>query len=109
MSIILLVDDERNIMAVLELLLVAEGYRVIATRNGAEAIGAASVYPPQLFISDWMMPVLDGARLCRCFHSTLIVERNSVCDSCQLRCRLPSCPAGRFRESRSTRHTCSRS
>jgi CheY-like chemotaxis protein len=68
MSTILLVDDEPDILVVLELLLAAQGYRVIATRNGAEALEAASACSPQLVISDWMMPVMDGAQLYRCFQ-----------------------------------------
>jgi CheY-like chemotaxis protein len=68
MRTILLVDDAPDILSVLELLLAGQGYRVITARNGAEALDAARADAPHLVISDWMMPVMDGAQLYRCFQ-----------------------------------------
>jgi CheY-like chemotaxis protein len=69
MHTILLVDDEPDILFVFELLLTGQGYRVITARNGAEALEAALAHSPHLVISDWMMPVMDGAQLYRCFRA----------------------------------------
>jgi CheY-like chemotaxis protein len=71
---ILLVDDEPDILFVLELLLRARGYHIVTARNGAEAIEAANAHLPDLVISDWMMPVMDGAQLYRCFQAIPILH-----------------------------------
>jgi CheY-like chemotaxis protein len=71
---ILLVDDEPDILFVLELLLRARGYHIVTARNGAEAIEAANANLPDLVISDWMMPVMDGAQLYRCFQAVPILH-----------------------------------
>jgi CheY-like chemotaxis protein len=68
MRTILLVDDEPAILLVLELLLAGQGHRLITARNGAEALDAALAHAPHLVISDWMMPIMDGAQLYRCFQ-----------------------------------------
>jgi CheY-like chemotaxis protein len=63
-----LVDDEPAILLVLELLLAGQGHRVITARNGAKALDAALAHAPHLANSDWMMPVMHGTQLYRCFQ-----------------------------------------
>ncbi|QQC67186.1 response regulator [Paraburkholderia ginsengisoli] len=65
MHSILLVDDEPEILAAWRLILEREGYEVGCASNGAEAIARAASYVPDLIITDWMMPIMDGAELCR--------------------------------------------
>ncbi|SAL82532.1 two component AraC family transcriptional regulator [Caballeronia choica] len=67
MSTILLVDDEPDTLYVLDLLLTAQGYRVVKARNGFEGMELGLAGPPDLVISDWVMPVMDGTQLYRCF------------------------------------------
>jgi CheY-like chemotaxis protein len=67
MSTILVVDDEPDTLYVLDLILTAQGYRVVKARNGYEAMEFALAGPPDLVISDWMMPVMDGTQLYRYF------------------------------------------
>jgi len=62
---ILLVDDEPEILAAWCLILEREGYEVSCANNGAEALACASVHVPDLIVTDWTMPVMDGAELCR--------------------------------------------
>jgi CheY-like chemotaxis protein len=62
---ILLVDDEPEILAAWRLILESEGYQVSCASNGAEALACVVAHVPDLIITDWMMPIMDGAELCR--------------------------------------------
>ncbi|WP_240648302.1 response regulator [Pararobbsia silviterrae] len=65
MKTILLVDDDARILAPLRALLEAEGYRVLLAANGEEAVRVTDIEHPELIVTDWMMPVLDGVAFCR--------------------------------------------
>lgn len=65
MSLILIVDDNRTNLDVLESVLKELGYEVLSGRNGREALELALKRPPDLVISDILMPVMDGYELCR--------------------------------------------
>jgi DNA-binding response OmpR family regulator len=65
MATILLVDDDPNILCPLQLLVEREGYRVVTAQNGEAALAAAALVSPNLVVTDWMMPHLDGVGLCR--------------------------------------------
>jgi len=67
---ILLVDDEPEILAAWRLILESEGYEVSCASNGAEAFARVADHVPDLIVTDWMMPVMDGAELCRRLKST---------------------------------------
>jgi len=60
---VLVVDDEREIVALLSVLLEEEGYRVVPAFDGAEAWNLASAQHPDLVISDVMMPRMSGLEL----------------------------------------------
>jgi PAS domain S-box-containing protein len=61
----LIVDDIKENLYLLESLLKAYGYKTVAANNGAEALGLALNDPPDIIISDILMPVMDGYTLCR--------------------------------------------
>ena len=65
MNRILIVDDNNVNLAVLEAMLKQGGYEVVLGRNGKEALELALGRPPDLVISDILMPVMDGYELCR--------------------------------------------
>jgi CheY-like chemotaxis protein len=65
MSTILVVDDDVDFLTALRALLESERYQVMTATNGAGALIAAHEHKPELVLTDWMMPVMDGAELCR--------------------------------------------
>ncbi|ADL55009.1 diguanylate cyclase [Gallionella capsiferriformans] len=62
---ILLVDDDRAIRLLYKALLEKSGHSVTTANNGREALESVKASPPQLIISDWMMPEMDGIEFCR--------------------------------------------
>ena len=57
---ILVVDDDREIVGAIAILLEKEGYRVIRAYNGMEALDRVMDPAVQLLLIDVMMPRLDG-------------------------------------------------
>ena len=61
---ILLVDDEKEILDLLEIYLRHEGYRVLKALNGEEALDILKRQEVDLIILDVMMPRMDGIQAC---------------------------------------------
>ena len=57
---IMVVDDEKRLVSLVESYLAQEGYRVVSANNGVEALPIASREKPDLIILDIMMPEMDG-------------------------------------------------
>jgi phosphoserine phosphatase RsbU/P len=62
---ILVVEDDPFFQRVLLKRLAAEGYQVEAASDGREGMKAIVSFEPDLVISDWMMPHVDGLELCQ--------------------------------------------
>jgi len=62
---ILLVDDERRIIEVLEAYLVREGYEIHCADNGIDALKKVKTLNPDLIILDLMLPDISGEEVCR--------------------------------------------
>ncbi len=62
---IVIVDDKEENLYLLRALLTGHGHEVIEARHGAEALVKARQSPPELIISDLLMPVMDGYTLLR--------------------------------------------
>ena len=89
---ILVVEDSPTQAERLRLLLETEGHRVDVARNGREGLERARLAPPDLIISDVVMPEMDGYAFCRAVKSTetlrripfvLLTERNTPADIIQ--------------------------
>ncbi|WP_254512091.1 diguanylate cyclase [Anatilimnocola floriformis] len=66
---ILLVDDDAAMLRLLARWLELAGYRVRTARDGNEACAAIELECPQIVITDWEMPGMDGHELCRWVRS----------------------------------------
>ena len=64
-SRILIVDDERSMREMLEILLRREGYDVTTAENGSAAIALLQKHPFDMLISDVQMPDISGVEVLR--------------------------------------------
>ncbi|MEN6311964.1 MAG: HD domain-containing phosphohydrolase [Acidobacteriota bacterium] len=62
---VLIVDDNEANLCLLDCLLRGHGAEVVSAKNGQEALDKARLDPPDMIISDILMPVMDGYTLCR--------------------------------------------
>lgn len=65
MTVIALVDDDRNILTSVSMALRAEGFEVQTYNDGAAALFALLDTPPDLAVFDVKMPRMDGMELLR--------------------------------------------
>ncbi len=65
MKKILIVDDDENNVYYLQSLFASQGFEILTARNGFEALETAKKEVPDIVISDVLMPVMDGFRLCK--------------------------------------------
>jgi CheY-like chemotaxis protein len=65
MSRVLLVDDEPEVVEALRLLLESGQHQVTTALDGLEAFELASSRPPDIVVTDWHMPRVDGLTFCR--------------------------------------------
>ena len=62
---VLVVEDDPFFQRVLQKRLQVEGYQVQTAADGREGMKAIVAFEPDLVISDWMMPEVDGLELCQ--------------------------------------------
>ncbi len=62
---ILVVEDEVSQSEILNYNLRAEGYRVIMSETGDDALLSAREQEPDLILLDWMLPNVSGVEVCR--------------------------------------------
>ena len=62
---ILVVEDEKDIVKMLEYNLKKEGFKTISVRNGEDAAYSAKSEHPGLIILDLMLPGMDGLEVCK--------------------------------------------
>ena len=73
---VLLVEDDRAMLVLLEAMLKAASHEVLVARDGAEAMRIIGQQHPQLVITGWAMPEMDGITLCRKLRE--IPERRDI-------------------------------
>jgi two-component system, OmpR family, alkaline phosphatase synthesis response regulator PhoP len=62
---ILLVDDEVDLVETIRFSLENEGFTVLVSYNGEDALNQARKENPDLILLDLMLPKLDGYKVCR--------------------------------------------
>jgi len=67
----LIVDDNPTNLFILSKLLIREGYEVIESARGLEAITLAKIEQPALILLDIMMPHMDGYEVCEQLQSAV--------------------------------------
>ncbi|MFQ5589300.1 MAG: diguanylate cyclase domain-containing protein, partial [Nitrospiria bacterium] len=61
---VLIADDNEDARAILKRTLAHDGHETETARNGVEALEKTRADPPDLIISDILMPEMDGFKLC---------------------------------------------
>ena len=71
---ILIVDDEKDILELLDYHLTKEGYKTMKAFNGKDALKIAKDFLPDLVLLDLMMPEMDGIETCIEFREDNILK-----------------------------------
>lgn len=58
---VLVVEDEALIALSIEFLLESEGFEVMVCGHGADALAKIRSFAPDIVVTDYMMPVMNGA------------------------------------------------
>ena len=70
MSKIMLAEDDNNLREIYEARLQAEGYTIVAAKDGEEALVIAKAEKPDLIIADVMMPKISGFEMLDILRNT---------------------------------------
>jgi CheY-like chemotaxis protein len=70
MAKVMLVEDDNNLREIYEARLQAEGYTIVAAKDGEEALVVAKAEKPDLIISDVMMPRISGFEMLDILRNT---------------------------------------
>ena len=62
---ILIVEDEKDIVKMLDYNLKKEGYKTLVAHDGEDALDAANTKRPDLVLLDLMLPGMDGLEVCK--------------------------------------------
>lgn len=74
---ILTIDDDPDILDVLELTL-SEQFIVFQAANGEEGLKIAKIHTPDLIITDYKMPVMDGPEFCRAIKKDVFLQHTPI-------------------------------
>ncbi|MBW4706736.1 SpoIIE family protein phosphatase [Roseobacter sp. YSTF-M11] len=67
-KLVLVVDDSRLQRKILTSSLSRWGYEVMEAESGEAAMEICAARPPELVVSDWMMPGMSGIEFCKAFR-----------------------------------------
>lgn len=71
MANILVVDDDKNILRLLEFSLKRAGHHVIMCDDGLQGLAQVQAQPPDLIVADVMMPKMTGYEFCKQIRTKL--------------------------------------
>lgn len=66
---LLIVDDLPSNRYLVRMLLETRGYEIEEAEGGEDALAKARVQPPDVIVTDLLMPGMDGFTLCRAWHA----------------------------------------
>jgi DNA-binding response OmpR family regulator len=70
MNQILIIDDDRTIVRIIELALRSYGYQVFSANDGEDGLAKAHSIHPDLIILDIMMPKMNGYQVCQALKAS---------------------------------------
>jgi len=70
MNRVLIVDDNRDILWVVEVILKRYGFEVMTTLKGEEVLSKTKMFSPQLILLDVFLSGIDGIDICNTLKST---------------------------------------
>ena len=70
---VLVVDDEKSIVELLQIHLEKEGYEILEANDGERAIEIAFTQKPDIILLDIMLPKIDGLTVCKKIRSSLSI------------------------------------
>lgn len=73
---ILVVDDSATIRTIVTRILAAKGANVIQAKDGLEAVDILAKTPVDMIVTDYMMPRMDGIKLCQ--HVRQEIKREDI-------------------------------
>lgn len=71
MANILVIDDDKNILRLLEFSLKRVGHTVTACEDGVQGLAQVKAQPPDLIVADVMMPKMTGYEFCKQVRTNL--------------------------------------
>lgn len=78
MANILLVDDDKNILRLLEFTLKRAGHNVTMCDDGPQGLAQIKVNPPDLIVADVMMPKMTGYEFCKQVRTKLGLKETPI-------------------------------
>ncbi len=75
---VMIVEDEVAIVTLLRYNLEKEGFAVIATGNGDEAVNLAKDNRPDIIVLDWMLPGMTGVEICKQIRWTNEIKNTPI-------------------------------
>ncbi len=78
MKKVLIVDDDRVTLTMLQKILSSSGYEVITAMDGEEGYKRAQEVKPDLLISDMLIPKVDGLELCKNIKESPTLNQTKV-------------------------------
>jgi CheY-like chemotaxis protein len=75
---IVLIDDDKTTLQILESVLVRNGYRVFSARDGQTGLDLAKQEKPDVLISDMLLPKVHGIDVCKRIKSDPEMSGTSV-------------------------------
>jgi CheY-like chemotaxis protein len=78
---VLVVDDDPDLLRLARRILQGHGYRVVTAGDGVAALALIAREPPDLLLTDLMMPALDGVALIQALQRQAVACPIIVCSA----------------------------